>query len=77
MVILFYRTVVRQTKSSQLDGINNTSTSNVFLGKQGKDFEFSHLHPTKVEFAEATAYDKEADKPAELSSLLQWLQNCA
>ncbi|XP_049859083.1 signal recognition particle receptor subunit beta-like [Schistocerca gregaria] len=69
--------LLRQTKSSQLESINSAETTTHFLGKKGKDFEFAHLHPQRVEFAESSACDKDTYKPAELNELKTWLQKIA
>lgn len=61
--------LLRQTKSSQLESISSVENTTHFLGKKGKDFEFAHLNPQKVEFAESSACDKDTDKPAELNEL--------
>ncbi|KAJ8682824.1 hypothetical protein QAD02_018616 [Eretmocerus hayati] len=65
--------LLRVTKTSQLEA-TDASSSNVFLGKTGKDFEFSHLN-RRVEFCESSAFVKNADTPAEIENLTTWLTN--
>ncbi|XP_043269836.1 signal recognition particle receptor subunit beta [Venturia canescens] len=47
--------LLRLTKMNQLEATDSTS-ANSFVGKQGKDFEFSHL-VNKVDFAEGSVSD--------------------
>lgn len=67
--------VLRMTKSNQLEATDATSTS-VFLGKQGKDFEFSHLD-TQIDFASSYAYNKDPETPASIDDLKKWLHKVA
>lgn len=64
--------LLRVTKASQLQSVGEGSNNNSFLGKQGQDFEFSHLGPIKVEFVEAVAKSGE-----NLSPVTSWLQQLA
>ncbi|XP_050666204.1 signal recognition particle receptor subunit beta [Leptidea sinapis] len=64
--------LVRITKSSQLESVDSTQTSNASIGKIGKDFEFSHLN-CKVEFIECSANTGDDDNPTDLKSLQQWI----
>lgn len=64
--------LLRMTKTSQLES-TDASSVNVFLGKEGKDFEFSHLD-ANIEFAECAAFNKDAETPADLDQLNDWLQ---
>lgn len=65
--------LLRMTKTSQLEATDASST-NVFLGKQGKHFEFSHLD-SQIDFAESYAFNK--DTSAELEELNKWLHKIA
>ncbi|XP_014228445.1 signal recognition particle receptor subunit beta [Trichogramma pretiosum] len=65
--------LLRITKSNQLEATDASST-NIYLGKSGKDFEFSHLD-NKVDFAESSAFVKNSDTPAQLEILTSWLMN--
>ncbi|XP_069677188.1 signal recognition particle receptor subunit beta [Periplaneta americana] len=69
--------MLRMTKSSQLESTNETDNNNVFLGKREKDFEFAHLHPIRVDFAESTGVSTDEEKSAELESLEKWLMQIA
>ncbi|CAB3261318.1 unnamed protein product [Arctia plantaginis] len=65
--------LVRITKSSQLQSVdpshNNTST---YIGKMGKDFEFSHLS-FRVDIAESSANTGDDDNPADIKTLQDWI----
>ncbi|KAL2719542.1 signal recognition particle receptor subunit beta [Vespula squamosa] len=65
--------LLRLTKTNQLEATDATS-SNVFLGKSNKDFEFDHLN-SKVEFAESSAFTKDPETPSQIEALDAWLQN--
>lgn len=67
--------LLRMTKTSQLEATDASST-NVLLGKQGKDFEFSHLD-TNIEFAECSAFNKDPDTAADIEQLNNWLKRIA
>ncbi|OXU27447.1 hypothetical protein TSAR_002486, partial [Trichomalopsis sarcophagae] len=67
--------LLRVTKTSQLEA-TDASSSNVYLGKTGKDFEFSHLDK-KVDFAESSAFIKDAETPADIEQLTSWLTKLA
>ncbi|XP_050715490.1 signal recognition particle receptor subunit beta-like [Eriocheir sinensis] len=64
--------LLRVTKASQLQSVGEGSNNNSFLGKQGQDFEFSHLGSMKVEFVEAVAKGGE-----NLTPITSWLQQVA
>ena len=63
--------LVRVSKTSQLEA-TDASSSNVYLGKTGKDFEFSHLD-RKIDFAESSAFIKDSETPADIEQLTTWL----
>lgn len=65
--------LVRVTKSSQLQSVDpSVSNSSTYLGKPGKDFEFSHLG-SKIEFAECSANTGDDDNPADMKALQDWI----
>ncbi|KAG7178013.1 signal recognition particle receptor subunit beta-like [Homarus americanus] len=64
--------LLRVTRASQLQSVGEGSNNNSFLGRQGQDFEFSHLSPLKVEFVETTAKGGE-----NLAPVISWLQQMA
>ena len=71
-VVHIFRTNLRQTRSAALLGIDDYSSSkNAFIGKQGKDFEFGHVHPIKVDFCECSLKG-ENDTP-EMEQIEAWL----
>lgn len=63
--------MLRVTKSNQLIGTTETKGGNVFLGKEGKDFDFSQL-ATPVEFGETSALKN--DKSADVEAIEEWLE---
>nr|CAD7397937.1 unnamed protein product [Timema cristinae]CAD7432339.1 unnamed protein product [Timema monikensis] len=69
--------LLRKTKTSQLESTNETSNNNTFLGKQGKEFEFSHLAPIRVEFAEGFAQKQGDENTADLDQVEEWLAKVA
>ncbi|XP_054015843.1 signal recognition particle receptor subunit beta [Hylaeus anthracinus] len=64
--------LLRMTKTSQLEATDASST-NVFLGKQGKNFEFSHLD-RNIKFAECSAFNKVSETSADIKELDNWLK---
>lgn len=72
LLIPIHRSLLRDTKASQLQSVGEGSNNNSFLGKQGQDFEFSHLGSMKVEFVEAVAKGGE-----NLTPITSWLQQVA
>lgn len=71
-IAFFFRNVLRETRSSQLQSVGEGSNNNRYLGRHGQDFEFSHLGPIKVEFVEAVA--RGSDK---LGPVTNWLKQVA
>lgn len=63
--------MLRMTKTSQLEA-TDASLANVFLGKQGKEFEFSHLD-SQIDFAESYAFSKNPDTSANIEELYKWI----
>lgn len=69
--------LLRMTKLSQLESTNETANNNTFLGKKEKDFEFAHLLPLKVDFAESTAVQRDPEEHAEVDGLKKWILQIA
>ena len=63
------RNTLRVTRSAVLSAQDGSVGGSVFLGKKGKDFEFSQL-PMKVEFLEVSARGSKGEEgEASLESL--------
>ncbi|KAL5290755.1 SRPRB family protein [Megaselia abdita] len=58
--------LVRKTRSSQLQSIDNSERKSVFLGREGQDFDFSHLRQN-VQVLGCSA------KENDLKSLADWI----
>lgn len=58
--------LIRTTRASQLQSVDNSEKKEIFLGKEGKDFEFSHL-TQNVQILESSALKKE------LNHLSDWI----
>lgn len=70
---MFIRNLVRVTKSSQLQSVDPAQTNTTaYLGKIGKDFEFSHLN-CKVDVIEGSANAGDDDNPADIKALQEWI----
>ncbi|XP_076285215.1 signal recognition particle receptor beta [Lasioglossum baleicum] len=67
--------LLRMTKTNQLQA-TDASSANVFLGKEGKDFEFAQLD-THMDFAECNAFNKDPDTSADIEQLNSWLKKIA
>ncbi|XP_012223174.1 signal recognition particle receptor subunit beta [Linepithema humile] len=67
--------LLRMTKTSQLEA-TDASSANVFLGRQGKDFEFLHLD-SQIDFAESHAFHKDPQAPVDIEELKKWLHKIA
>lgn len=52
--------LVRQTRTNQLQSVDNSVSNVVFLGRQGKDFEFAQLQQ-HVEFVECSAKTRDLE----------------
>ncbi|XP_043219718.1 signal recognition particle receptor subunit beta-like [Amphibalanus amphitrite] len=65
---------LRWTKSSSLQGTDDSSTT-ATLGREGEDFEFSHLRQP-VEFVEGSCGANEDDEPS-LEAVTEWLNMLA
>jgi hypothetical protein len=57
--------------------MNETANNNIFLGKKEKEFEFAHLLPLKVDFAESTAVQRDPEEPADVDGLKKWILQMA
>lgn len=55
---------------SQLQSVDNSASTNVFLGKQGKDFDFSQVSQN-IDVIECSAQKKEYE------NLCTWLETFA
>ena len=67
MLIFLYRNIVRDTRSRKLQSVGDEDTSKpVYLGKPGRDFEWSHLQQN-IQFYEGSA------KEGQLNDLTDWL----
>jgi len=62
---------VRLSRGNQLGGLEGGASNSVFIGKEGKSFEFSHLK-CRVEFCEGSSQDLDS-----LAPLQQWLGQIA
>ena len=69
--------MLRTTKLSQLESMTETANNNTFLGKKEKDFEFAHLLPLKVDFAESTAVQRDPEEPADVDGFKKWILQIA
>lgn len=66
---------LRQTRSAALLGIDdNSSSRNAFIGKQGKDFEFSHVNPIHVQFCECNLKNEQVEGEVNLDNVRTWLE---
>lgn len=70
-------TTLRVTRAAALQGQDGGSTRTVgYVGKKGKDFEFGHVLPVTVEFAEGSAKGQ-ADGEADVTAVEKWLETMA
>jgi len=64
---------LRVTRSAALLGIEDYSSSkNAFIGKKGKDFDFTHVRPIKVDFCECSLRSED-EKVHEIDELQTWM----
>lgn len=59
--LVSHRNTLRVTHSAALSSQDGSVGGSVYLGKKGKDFEFSQL-PLKVEFLECSARGSKAEE---------------
>ncbi|CAG9786624.1 unnamed protein product [Diatraea saccharalis] len=65
--------LVRVTKSSQLQSVDPSQSNNtIYLGKTGKDFEFSHIG-SKVDVVECSANTGDDEDPVDLKAVQEWI----
>lgn len=68
---------LRVTRAAALQGQDGGSTTTAgYVGKKGKDFEFGHVLPIQVEFAECSAKGQ-AEGEADLDAVEKWLEKIA
>jgi len=69
--------LLRETHARLLDGTNDAATAaldHVFLGTEGKDFEFSDLK-AKVQFCETSAATDVGDEASGMQHIEKWLSS--
>ena len=65
------------TQTATLETTDNTINT-VYLGKQGKEFQFADLKNFKIEFAECSARGNKGDSgDADLGPVEEWLHKIA
>lgn len=58
---LIFSNLIRKTRTSQLQSVDNSQDSSVFLGRTDKDFEFSQINQ-KIDFAESSAKNDDIEQ---------------
>lgn len=58
--------LLRTTRENQLQSVDNSASNFTFIGKPGKDFEFSHLSRS-IEVAES------AGQKGDINTITDWL----
>lgn len=56
-----FSNLIRKTRTSQLQSVDNSQDSSVFLGRTDKDFEFSQINQ-KISFAESSAKNNDIEQ---------------
>ena len=65
---------MRKSQSAALQGMEGGKTGKKLqVGKQGKDFEFSDVHPIRVEFVSCSGLGKDEQSTADIDNLVEWL----
>ncbi|KAG6440681.1 signal recognition particle receptor subunit beta [Manduca sexta] len=65
--------LVRVTKSNQLQSVDPSQSNNAtYLGKIGKDFEFSHIN-IRVDIAECSANTGDDENPVDIKTVQDWI----
>ena len=64
------------TRSAALEGTDGSSKDS-FIGKKGKDFEFAHVEPVKVEFVECNCKGDTDGKDPEIDAVYEWINTMA
>ncbi|XP_058970678.2 signal recognition particle receptor subunit beta [Pocillopora verrucosa] len=68
---------LRVTRAAALQGQDGGPTNDAaYVGKKGKDFEFSHVLPLTVEFAECSAKGQ-VEGEADITAVEKWLEKIA
>lgn len=76
-LVFFRRNTLRVTRAATLDSTDTSGqTKEYFLGKEGKNFEFSQLSPMKVEFTECICKGSE-EKATDVESIEEWIKKVA
>ena len=69
---------LRKTRSGALESTSDDfSSDSIFLGREDRDFEFSHLGSLKVSFAEVHAKTEASNDEADLKQVTEWLEEIA
>lgn len=64
--------LLRTTKTSELE-TTDSSTKKLYLGKQGKTFDFNDLN-CKIEFAECSTHEINSQKTVDINQLEEWFK---
>ena len=77
ILVIVSSNTLRVTRAAALQGQDGGSTTTAgYVGKKGKDFEFGHVLPIQVEFAECSAKGQ-AEGEADLDAVEKWLEKIA
>jgi len=69
---------LRKTRSGALESTSDDSGSDdIFLGREDRDFEFSHMGAFKVSFAECNGKTEEGEDDHNLKEVTDWLEEIA
>lgn len=66
--VLFCSNLLRTTRENQLQSVDNSASNHVYIGKQGKDFEFGHLSRT-IQVSEC------AGEKGDLNVVIDWISH--
>lgn len=58
---MHFSNLIRKTRTSRLQSVDNSRDDSVFLGRADKDFEFSQINQ-KINFAETSAKKSEIEQ---------------
>ncbi|XP_031572481.1 signal recognition particle receptor subunit beta-like [Actinia tenebrosa] len=67
---------LRVTRSAALQGTDGSSKDS-FIGRKGKDFEFAHVEPVKVEFVECSCKGDTEGKDPDINAVYDWINKVA
>ena len=71
--VFLFRNALRVTRAAALLGTDDSNaTKNTYIGKKGKDFEFSHVTTMKVEFVEANL---KGDEGVNVADIEKWIDS--